>query len=57
MTAICQRCSKQVYDWNIRQTTVSVGRLKGWTVQICEQCTKDVEAAVLTALRTTAEAK
>ena len=57
MTACCQRCGAQSYDWNIRQAEFNVGRVKYWKVQLCEPCTKEVEAALLVALRTTAEAK
>ena len=57
MTAVCQRCGTQCYAWNIRPAELHVGRVKYWKVQLCESCTKDVEAAILAALRTTAEAK
>lgn len=52
MRSICQRCSGLYSEhWNVNQAEFHVGRIQYWKVQLCEQCTKVVEQAVLAALR------
>lgn len=47
MMAICQRCKKRDHYWMVKQAEISVGSLDHWKLQLCEDCTKAVEAAVL----------
>lgn len=51
LRSLCQRCGQHGSSWNIHQAQFSVGTVKDWKVQLCEDCTARVEAALVNALQ------
>lgn len=49
---LCQRCDNESTDsWNVKSAEFHVGRIEHWKVQLCPDCVKAVEQAVLAALK------
>lgn len=52
MYSTCQRCAgKQSNYWTVNQAEFHIGSIQHWKVQLCAECTKHVEQALLGALR------
>jgi hypothetical protein len=49
MKAICQRCNKEDYYWNISQAEINIGSIIHWKIQLCGNCTKILERIILAA--------
>lgn len=51
LTNICHLCSNPRYDWTLRQSSVSVGKLQGWQASLCEDCTTKLEQRIVDAIK------
>lgn len=48
----CQRCNRaDANSWTVSQAEFHVGRIAHWKVQLCPECTKAAEQAVLAILK------
>lgn len=51
LDAVCQRCGGEYGNWQITEARFDVGKLDGWKMKLCRDCTKAIEAALLKVLK------
>lgn len=50
LDAICQLCGDTYFDWQLKQTEISVGQIQYYKIQACPNCTKKLELALKSVL-------
>lgn len=50
MDARCQICGGRFSAWRVTEARFDVGVLKNYKVQVCDDCTERIEAALISVL-------